>query len=164
MFDYMRARNGNIIAVVDKKKESIVRYIKEYQKDIPFVTFKENGNVSAESLKAMLIKGRMNYVVMETGNTYMIKTTIEAMLGSMSEYQLQLVILEPNETLDTDEIKFLNLTKLKLMYPSVTRDNDSSEALIFEKEFRKVNNIYPSDFATRGFDVTFRYHDEVGAR
>jgi hypothetical protein len=31
MFDYMRARNGNII-VVDKKKESIVRYIKEYQK------------------------------------------------------------------------------------------------------------------------------------
>jgi hypothetical protein len=29
----------------------------------------------------------------------------------MSEYQLQLVILEPNETLDTDEI-FLNLTKL----------------------------------------------------
>jgi hypothetical protein len=36
----------------------------------------------------------------------MIKTTVEAMLSSMSEYQLQLVILEPNETLDTDEIKF----------------------------------------------------------
>jgi hypothetical protein len=60
------------------------------------VTFKENGNVSAESLKAMLVKGRMNYVVMETGNTWMIKTTVEAM-SSMSEYQLQLVILEPNE-------------------------------------------------------------------
>jgi LysM repeat protein len=155
MFDYMRARNGNIIAVVDKKKESIVRYIKEYQKDIPFVSFKENGNVSAESLKAMLVKGRMNYVVMETGNTWMIKTTIEAMLSSMLECQLQLVILEPNETLDTDEIKFLNLTKLRLIYPSVTRDNDSAESLIFEKEFRKANNIYPSDFATRGFDVTF---------
>jgi hypothetical protein len=65
------------------------------------------------------------------------------------------VILEPNETLDTDEIKFLNLTKLRLIYPSVTRDNDSAESLIFEKEFRKANNIYPSDFATRGFDVTF---------
>jgi hypothetical protein len=94
------------------------------------VTFKENGNVSAESLKAMLVKGRMNYVVMETGNTWMIKTTVEAMLSSMLEYQLQLVILEPNETLDTDEINFLNLTKLKLMYPSVTRDHDSAEALI----------------------------------
>jgi hypothetical protein len=49
------------------RKKIDVRYIKEYQKDIPFVTFKENGNVSAESLKAMLVKGRMNYVVMETG-------------------------------------------------------------------------------------------------
>jgi LysM repeat protein len=155
MFDYMRSHNGNVIAVVDKKKESIVQYIKEYQKDVLFVAFKENGSVSAESLKSMLVKGRMNYVVMETANTWMIKTTIEAMLSSMSQYQSQLVILEPNETLDTDEIKFLSLTKLKLMYPSVTRDNDSAEAVIFEKEFRKVNNIYPSDFATRGFDVTF---------
>jgi LysM repeat protein len=155
MFDYMRSHNGNIIAVVDKKKESIVQYIKEYQNDVPFVAFKENSIVSAESLKSMLVKDRMNYVVMETGNTGMIKTTIETMLSSMLEYKVQLVILESNETLDTDEIKFLNLTKLKLMYPSVTRNNDSAEALIFEKNFRKVNNIYPSDFATRGFDVTF---------
>jgi hypothetical protein len=36
------------------------------------------------------------------------KTTIAAMLSSMSAYEV-LVILEPNETLDTDEIKFLNL-------------------------------------------------------
>ena len=155
MFDYMRTHNGNIMAVVDKKKESIVRYFKEYQKDVPFVIFMENGSVSAESLKSMLVKDRMNYVVMETGNTWMIKTTVGAMLSSMSGYQVQLVILEPNETLETDEIKFLNLTKLKLIYPSVTRDNNSAEALLFEKEFRKVNNIYPSDFATRGFDVTF---------
>lgn len=155
MFDYMRAHNGNIMAVVDRKKESIVKYIKEYQKDVPFVAFKENGSVSTESLKSMLVKDRMNYVVMETGNTWMIKTTISAMVSSMSGYQVQLVILESNETLDTDEIKFLNLTKLKLMYPSVTRDNDSAEAAIFDKEFRKINNIYPSDFATRGFDVTF---------
>jgi hypothetical protein len=50
------------------------------------------------------------------------KTTIAAMLSSMSAYEVQLVILEPNETLETDEINFLNLTKLKLMYPSITND------------------------------------------
>jgi hypothetical protein len=33
------------------------------------------------------------------------KTTIAAMLSSMSAYEVQ-VILEPNETLDTDEINF----------------------------------------------------------
>jgi hypothetical protein len=82
--------------------------LKQYQKEFRS-SFKENGSLSAESLKSVG-KGKMNYVVMETGNTWMIKTTIAAMLSSMSAYEVQLVILEPNETLDTDEIKFLNLT------------------------------------------------------
>jgi LysM repeat protein len=155
MFDYMRKKNGNIIAVVDKKKESIVQYIKQYQKEVRFVAFKENGSLSEESLKSMLLKDRMNYVVMETGNTWMIKTTMAAMLSSMPAYQVQLVILEPNETLDTDEIKFVNLTKLKLMYPSVTCDYISPEEVIFEKKYRETNTISPSDYATRGFDMTF---------
>lgn len=77
------------------------------------------------------------------------------MMSAMANYKVQLVILEPNETLDTDEINFENLTKLKLMYPSVSRENETTEALIFEKEYRKKNKIFPSNFATRGFDVTF---------
>lgn len=155
MFDYMRSKGGNIVAVVDKKKGSVIQFIKENHKDVRFSTLTANGGVSAENLKSLFVKDKINYVVMETGNTGMIKSTIAAMLSTMATYKVQLVILEPNETLDTDEINFVNLTKLKLMYPSVTRENESPEALIFEKEFRKKNKIYPSVFATRGFDITF---------
>ncbi|TRX03334.1 PBP1 and LysM peptidoglycan-binding domain-containing protein [Flavobacterium gawalongense] len=155
VFDYMRAKGGNIIAVVDKKKESVIQYIKENHKDIKFSTLTASGGVSAENLKSLFVKDKINYVVMETGNTGMIKSTMAAMLSAMAAYKVQLVILEPNETLDTDEINFVNLTKLKLMYPSVTRENESPEALIFEKEYRKRNKIFPSAFATRGFDITF---------
>ena len=155
MFDYMRSKSGNIVAVVDKKKGSVIQFIKENHKDVRFSAFAANGGVSAENLKGLFVKDKVNYVVMETGNTGMIKSTIAAMLSAMATYRVQLVILEPNETLDTDEINFINLTKLKLMYPSVTRENESPEALLFEKEFRKKNKIYPSVFATRGFDITF---------
>lgn len=155
MFDYMKIKNGNIIAVVDRKKESVIQYIKENQKEVQFVEFKDNGGLSTESLKSMLVKDKKNYVVMETANTGMIKSTIATLINSMGNYQVQLVILDSNETLDTDEIDFLNLVKLGMMYPSVTRENKSAEALIFEKKYRKINNIYPSVFATRGFDVTF---------
>ncbi|MBA0884699.1 amino acid ABC transporter substrate-binding protein [Flavobacterium undicola] len=155
MFNYMRSKKGNIVAVVDKKKESVIQYIKQNQADVKFVPLNEKGYFSAENLKGMLAAGRMNYVVMETGNTLMIKTTIAAMLSAMPNYQLQLVILEPNETLDTDEINFSNLVKLKLMYPSVIRDNTSPEGIIFENKFKKINSIAPSDYAVRGFDVTF---------
>lgn len=155
IFDFMRSKGGNIIAVVDKKKESIIQYIKENQKDAQFAALLPNGSLSIESLKGLFVKGKINYVVMETGNTGMIKSTMATMMSVMVNYKVQLVILEPNETLDTDEINFENLTKLNLMYPSITRENESPEALIFEKEYRKDNKISPSTYATRGFDVTF---------
>ena len=155
MFEFMRSKGGNMIAVVDKKKGSIIKYIKENQKDVQFSVLNGNGGVSGENLKSLFVKDKINYVVMETANTGMIKATVAAMLGSMSTYKVQLVILEPNETLDTDEVSIANLAKLNLMYPSVNRENESPEALIFEKEFKKKNRIDPTVFATRGFDLTF---------
>lgn len=155
VFDFMRSKGGNIIAVVDKKKESIRKYIQDNQKDVRFVPLTPTGGLLPESVKSLLVKNKVNYVVMETANTAMIKTTMTALLSSMALYNVQLVILEPNETLDTDEIDFQALTKLKLMYPATNRENDAPEALIFEKEYKKKNKIFPSTFATRGFDVTF---------
>lgn len=155
MFDYMKAKGGVIIAVVDKKKESVRHYIQENQKEVQFAALTETGGLSTESLKSLFVKDKINFVVMETKNTSMIKWTMATMMSAMPTYKVQLVILEPNETLDTDEINFVNLTKLKLMYPSVTRENESSEAKIFEKEYRKKNKIFPSAYATRGFDLTF---------
>ena len=52
-----------------------------------------------ESLKSLLVKNKTNYVVMETGNTGMIKSTMTTMLNAMALYSVQLVILDPNETL-----------------------------------------------------------------
>lgn len=155
VFDFMIEKQGNIIAVVDKKKESARQFIQQNYPEVRFATLLENGNVSAESLKSLFVKDRMNYVVLASENTGMVKWTMATMMSVMNTYSVELVIMEPNETLDTDEINFENLTKLKLMYPSITRENESVEALTFEKEYRKKNKIYPSTYATRGFDVTF---------
>jgi len=155
IFDYMRSKNGNIVAVVDKKKESVISYIKQNQKGVVFASLTETGGLDVANLKSLLLPNRMNYVVMETGNTAMVKTTIKALLDAQKSCQVQLVILEPNSTLDTDEISFENLVKLKLMYPSVTRESDEQGVLIFEKEYRLKNKVNPSTYATRGFDVTF---------
>jgi hypothetical protein len=155
IFDFMRSKNGNIIAVVDKKKVSVKKYISENQKDVRFAALDANGTLNVASLKALLVNNKTNYVVMETANTSMIKATITTLLSVQPLLNVQLVITEPNETLDTDEIEFENLIKLKLLYPSMTRQNDSPEALIFEKNYKLKNKISPNAFATRGFDLTF---------
>jgi uncharacterized phage-like protein YoqJ len=155
VFDYMIAKGGNIIAVVDKKKESARQFIQQNYPGVKFAALLENGNLSGESLKSLLVKSKMNYVLLASENTGMIKWTMTTMISVMATYSMQLAIMEPNETLETDEINFENLTKLKLLYPSISRENESPEALIFENEYRKKNKISPSSFATRGFDLTF---------
>jgi LysM repeat protein len=155
IFEYMIAKEGNIIAVIDKKKESARQFMQQNYSQVQFAPLLENGLLSAESLKKLFVKGKINYVVLATENTGMIKTTMAVMMSSIASYSVELVIMEPNETLDTDEISFENLTKLKLMYPSINRENNSVEAQIFKKEYRKKNKITPSTYATRGFDVTF---------
>nr|WP_315257368.1 LysM peptidoglycan-binding domain-containing protein [uncultured Flavobacterium sp.] len=155
MFDFMNAKQGNIIAVIDKKKETIRKYILENQKEVKIAPLTPTGGLNIEGFKSQFVKDRMNYVILETGNTGMIKYTINAMVSVMSAYQVQLVILEPNETLDTDEISFENLMKLHLMYPSATRENNSPEALLFMQSYRKKNKVNPSTYAIRGFDITF---------
>lgn len=155
MFDYMNSKNGNIVAVVDPKKASTRKYISDNYGNVRFAGFTDKGGLSAESLKSLLVKNQMNYVVMETASIWMIKSTISALLAAQPEYQLQLVILESNDALDSDEILVSNLAKLKMMYPAVTRENDTPEALIFSKVYKKKNNIFPNQYATRGFDVTF---------
>jgi hypothetical protein len=72
----------------------------------------------------------------------------------MSNFQIQLAIVEPNETLDFEEISMKRLTILKMLYPSLTRESNTPNALAFENEYKAKNKIFPSQFAIRGFDIT----------
>lgn len=155
MFDYLNKKQGNVIAVIDKKRESIKNYFLENQKQIKIAPLTASASLDVANFKTLLVKDKMNYIILETGNTAMIKQIINTLLAAMTTYQVQLVILEANETLDTDEIILENLTKLHLLYPSATRENNSPEAKIFAQNYKKINKVNPSTYAIRGFDVTF---------
>lgn len=155
IFDYMKSKNGNIIALIDNKKGSITQYIQENQKETRIIGLSAKGSVVADSLKILLQKDRMNYVVLASESTGMILATTNAMLAVQKDFQVQLVILEPNETLDFEEISLVRLTKLKLLYPSLSRPNETDVARQFDAKYKKVNKIIPNQYAIRGFDVTF---------
>lgn len=155
IFNYMKSKNGNIIAVIDSKKGSITQYIQEMQKETTIVGLSEKGTLVADSLRIRLKKDRMNYVVMASESTWMILATTSAMLAAQKDYQVQLVILEPNDTLDFEEISLTRLTKLNLLYPSLSRPNETDEANQFDAKYKKLNKIIPNQYAIRGFDVTF---------
>ena len=153
MFDFMLAKNGNVIVVNDPKKISNKEFISKKYPSAQFVPFTETGDILA--LKSLFVKDKMNYVVIDSEKTGMILTTTNALLNELANFQIQLVIIEPNDTLDFEEISMKRLTILRMLYPSLTRDNTSPEAAIFENDFKAKNKIFPNQFATRGFDITF---------
>jgi LysM repeat protein len=155
IFDFMKAKNGNIIAVVDTKKGSVKQYIQEMQPNVRIAGLSEKGTFIADSLKVLFQKDKLNYVVLASESTGMILAVTNAMLAAQKDYQVQLVILEQNDTFDFEEISLTRLTKLKLLYPSLSRPNESDEANQFDVKYKKVNKIIPNQYAIRGFDVTF---------
>lgn len=155
MFDFLNEKNGNIVAVIDPKKGNSKKYIIQKNKDIRFVPMDATGKFTADSIAIKLVKNKMNYVILDSEKTGMILKTINFLTTLSKDYQLQLVILEKNETLDFEEIPIDKLAKLKMLYPSVTNENETDESRIFEREFKEKNKVFPNQFATRGFDITF---------
>ena len=155
IFDHMIAKNGNVIIVADPKRAANRDFITRNYPEVRFVTLTENGGLIPDNLRAMFVKDKMNYVVLDSEKTGMILGTTNVLLNEMANHQMQLAIIEPNETLDFEEISMKRLTILKLLYPSQTRENNTPEATIFENAYKRENKIFPSQYAVRGFDITF---------
>ena len=155
MFDYMNSKSGNIVAIIDPKKGASKKYIQQNQKQVKFVGMNAKGGFSMDSIVSKLAKNRINYIVLDSEKTGIILKTINFLTSLMSTYQLQLVILEKNETLDFEEISLAKIAKLKMLYPSTINENSDPASVIFDKDFRSINKILPNQFASRGFDLTF---------
>ena len=155
MINYISKNNGNLIALIDSKKAALKDYLKSNNYKNNIVGLPLTGLVVKDSLRKLLVRNKMNYIILDSQKTGFILTATNAMISLMTDYQLQLVILEPNPTLDFYEIDLNRLVKLKMMYPSIVRENLSPEAEIFRNKYKKINKIFPNQFAIRGFDLAF---------
>ena len=155
MINYIIKNNGNLIAMIDSKKAILKDYLKTNNYKNKVVVLNPNGLVVKDSLRKLLVRNKMNYIILDSQKTGFILAATNAMISLMNDYQLQMVILEPNPTLDFYEIDLNRLLKLKMMYPSIVRENLSPEADIFRNKYKKINKIFPNQFAIRGFDLAF---------
>jgi LysM repeat protein len=155
VLNYMLAQNGNIILVSDPKKTASKNWFAQQYPGVKFAKYLETGALDVVYLKSLLSKSAHNYVVLDTQKTNLILSVTATLTSVMAAYPINLAILEPNETLDYEEIPLKRLTDLKLIYPSITRENISPEALQFRNHYKQINKVFPNQYAVRGFDLTF---------
>lgn len=150
MLNYLKSKGGNVIAIVDKKKTSSKDFI---QANFPEVRFLDG--ITGDGIRALLVKDKTNYVILDTEALSSVTGVTKLLNEAQSEYTIELAVLDKTEKLEHDEVPLDRLIKLKMLYPSITRDDDNPQSLLFNKIFREKNGYNPSQYAVRGFDVTF---------
>ena len=155
MFNYFKTKNGNVVAIISSKKTTSKEYISANHPEVKHAAFNDKGALDVALLKTQLVKGQKNFVLMEIEKASTILNITNILKGLQKEYDIQLAVFELYDALNFEEIPMKNLTDLKLLFPSATKVAETPEEKIFEKQFKKINNIYPNAAAKKGFDVTF---------
>jgi len=155
MFNYFKSKNGNVVAIISSKKTTSKEYISANHPEVKHAAFNDKGALDVALLKTQLVKGQKNFVLMEIEKASTILNITNILKGLQKEYDIQLAVFELYDALNFEEIPMKNLTDLKLLFPSTTKVAETPEEKIFEKQFKKINNIYPNAAAKKGFDVTF---------
>ena len=155
MFNYFKSKNGNVVAIISSKKTTSKEYISANHPEVKHAAFNDKGALDVALLKTQLVKGQKNFVLMEIEKASTIINITNILKGLQKEYDIQLAVFELYDALNFEEIPMKNLTDLKLLFPSTTKVAETPEEKIFEKQFKKINNIYPNAAAKKGFDVTF---------
>ena len=155
LFDYFKQNNGNVVAIISSKKTTSKDFITTNYPEVKHAIFTDKGSLDVANLKAQLVKGKKNFVLLEIEKAAMILNITNSLKALQKEYDIQLAVFELNSALDYEEIPMKNLTDLKLMFPSTTKVVSTSSEILFEKQYKKINNITPNAAAKKGFDVTF---------
>jgi len=155
IINYFKSKNGNVVAIISSKKTTSKEYISANHPEVKHAAFNDKGALDVALLKTQLVKGQKNFVLMEIEKASTIINITNILKGLQKEYDIQLAVFELYDALNFEEIPMKNLTDLKLLFPSTTKVAETPEEKIFEKQFKKINNIYPNAAAKKGFDVTF---------
>lgn len=154
IFDYLKSKRGNVIAVIDNN-QNLKNYIYDNEPSFSLAGFNDDGIFEAESFISKFDKNKINYVVLDSENKTIIDAVSVAMLAAQNEYQVQLVILGQNDNSNFNDASLKKLAKLKPLFPSLTKPNYTKEALNFVRKYKTKYKVNPNKYAMRGFDVTF---------
>lgn len=149
LLDYLIAQRANITVIVDDKKSSTKSFM---QKEYPNIRVVNSSAV--KTISSYLKEGAKNVFILDSNSIETALETTDQLLSKKDTFDIQLAAFEKNDVFDYTEITIEKLVALKLMYPSVTKENETEFGTQFARNYKEKNNIYPSRYATRGYDVT----------
>lgn len=146
----------NIVLISDtkraKQKDKIIAAIPS----VKIITPREKGFLYIDDIDKHMARGTAdNWVIVETLNPVLLSNVVTLLNGLPANYNVRMFTLDKNKTYDFDDISNMNLARLGLTFPSVSKSYVYNDTLPFLISYKNKYGVLPNKYAVRGFDVTY---------
>lgn len=157
MIRYLKenAAGKNIIIISDSKRAKQREMIQNAIPTAKTVSPRGGGYVQVSDITAAASEGMENWVILETENSVLVSSAVNAAATVPASYRVRLFTLDKNEAYEWHEVSSTRLAKLNFTFPSVNKNISEDDRDPFLVSYKNKYGVLPNRYAIRGFDVTY---------
>ena len=154
-------KDQEIFVVGDDKSESnrlvskIVSELKQHDSINNIHILKpEKGYIKRERFTKKMSSKRHNWVIIASEDNVVVADALNSMIGLPDEVNVQVFSSDKGSAyyrIDNNKLANINFTYVSDTYT----DEDALETKTFTEKYLQANNTIPSDYAIKGFDITY---------
>lgn len=146
----------NMMLISDSKRAKQKSKILAAIPSAKIITPREKGFLYIGDIDKHMARGTAeNWVVVETVNPVLLSNIVTLLNGMPEGYKVRMFTLDKNKAYDFDDISNMNLARLGLTFPAVSKSYKYDEKEPFLISYKNKYGILPNKYAVRGFDVTY---------
>jgi len=152
--NYLANKDANIILISDLKEARNLDLVLKTIPKTKSLKVDNAGFFNDDELDNALKKDKLNYVILDSEQTIVFLNTTTALMGRLSNYDIQLVLIDSKLIPKQNEVSNMRYQILNLIYPAIASKEDTKTLNNFESNYKRLYNTKPSMNAVIGFDVT----------
>ncbi|MDX8553622.1 LysM peptidoglycan-binding domain-containing protein [Tenacibaculum sp. 1B UA] len=114
----------------------------------------EKGYIKRARFTSKMSSKRHNWVIITSDDNVVVADALNSMIGIPDEVKVQVFTLDKGDAydkIDNNKLASVNFTYVSNTYT----DEEAIETKAFNTKYLQKNNTIPSDYAVKGFDVTY---------
>ena len=114
----------------------------------------EKGYIKRERFTDKMDSKKHNWVIITSDDNVAIADALNSMIGLPDDLTVQVFAIDKNDSynrIDNNKLANINFTYVS----NVFADDTSKDVKTFNNKYYQKNNAIPSDYAIKGFDVTY---------
>lgn len=155
MLNYIKNKNARVIVVSDYERGDSKEFILKHIPDASIITTRKNGNFSSSELSSLLEKSNTNFVIIDSDRNGVFLNTTNTLLREVSNYNIQLAVLESSLIPSEDQISSKRFTILKMLHPEIIHIAENKALPTYTKGYISAYGKELSNYIMEGFDITF---------